>query len=204
MNRVFERIFWEPWMPFGKVFSSTQRYIKKKYRRDRRIYLESRWIVFSSGFWQSFFLFEEQKLRHFHIFKGPFHPSSHPRCNFSAPPRRDSTMASIRGYGCAAVEMVRQNLDAGGRLLAEWVVLIGGCSRDTNPGARTGIDLDVLSLSLSAFSILAGSCVLIRSIKPPPSARSAADSSPGLVAAFHEPFFSLSFSLRWSRTERKQ
>lgn len=105
--------------------------------------------MFSSGFWQSFFLFEEQKLRRFHIFKGPFHPSSHPRCNFSAPPRRDSTMASIRGYGCAAVEMVRQNLDAGGRLLAEWVVLIGGCSRDTNPGARTGIDLDVLSLSLS-------------------------------------------------------
>lgn len=72
------------------------------------------------------------------------------------------------------------------------MVLIGGCSRDTNPGARTGIDLDVLS-PLSPSSL--GGCSPPRSpaylfpTPPSPSAGSTADSSPGLVAAFHEPFF---------------
>lgn len=176
-----------------KFFSSTQRYIKKKNIEEivefiSRVDEES---CFRARLLPKFFPLRGTEATSFSHFQGTV-PSSHPRCNFSAPPRRDSTMASIRGYGCAAVEMVRQNLDAGGRLLAEWVVLIGGCSRDTNPGARTGIDLDVLSLSLSPLSLSSpGPAYLFLSIKPPPSARSAADSSPGLVAAFHEPFFSL-------------
>lgn len=83
----------------------------------------------------------------------------------SGPPCTDPTMAAFVDTVHAAGGVV-----VGHSLVAErvagWVVLIGGCSRDTNPGARTGIDLDVLS----AFSILVGwlySCKLSVSLLAP-------------------------------------
>lgn len=77
---------------------------------------------------------------------------------------------------------VGQNLDAESGL-------IGGCSRDTNPGARTGIDLDVLSPLSPSSSAGCSPCVLI-----PLPAASTADSSPGLLPSTN-PFFSLSLLL---------
>lgn len=70
---------------------------------------------------------------------------------FPASPCIDPAMAAFVDTLYAAGGVVAgHSRDVGG--LQGWVVLIGGCSRDANPGARTGIDLDVLS----AFSILVG------------------------------------------------
>lgn len=83
-------------------------------------------------------------------------------------------------YGCAAeMESWAESRRR------EWVALIGGCSRDTNPGARTGIDLDVLSPLSPSSSAGCSPCVLT-----PLPAASTADSSPGLLPSTN-PFFSL-------------
>lgn len=78
------------------------------------------------------------------------------------------------------------------------MVLIGGCSRDTNPGARTGIDLDVLS-PLSPSSL--GGCSPPRSpayLFPTPPSPSAGSTAQILALDWWppsmNPFFFLSLS----------
>ena len=73
-----------------------------------------------------------------------------------------------------------------------WWCWSGGCSRDTNPGARTGIDLDVLSpLSPSSFA----DCIPAVLPTPPSYSSFNCRSWPWGLPLFHQSFpLSLSLS----------